>query len=230
MRRPALRPTALLVLALTLLPAAFFLVAPTRAGAQCIDEAIRDELNARRRYRGVQERAFQKALRHELSFMGGIYSADLVSSSYLLQGAYTFHVSEELGLEASFAYTRQDARLVRIIENERGATFLRTDVPAFVYAGHVLWTLAYGKMRWFGSAISRFEFYLAIGGGVTDNQSARGLTFSGGLGFKFFLAKWLDLRIDVRDHVLEQRVLGESVIVNNILATVGLSMFIPFGF
>jgi outer membrane beta-barrel protein len=227
MRRPAPRPTVLFVLALALLPAA---LATSEAGAQCIDEAIRDELNARRRYRGVQERAFQKALRHELSFMGGIYGADLVSSSYVLQGSYTFHVSEELGLEASFGYTRQDSRLVRIIENERGATFLRTDVPAFIYTGHVIWTLAYGKMRWFGSAISRFEFYLALGGGVTDNQSARGLTFSGGLGFKFFLAKWLDLRIDVRDHVLEQRVLGESVIVNNILATIGLSMFIPFGF
>src|SRR5690242_15860175 len=72
--------------------------------SQCIDEAIRDELNARRRYRGVRPRLFQKAGRHELSVMGGVYSADLLSSSYLLQAAYTFHATEELGLEASVAY------------------------------------------------------------------------------------------------------------------------------
>jgi outer membrane beta-barrel protein len=203
---------------------------PDTADAQCIDEAIRDELNARRRYRGVQERLFQKALRHELSFMGGLYSADLLSSSYLLQGAYTFHVTEELGLEASFAYSRADSEIVRIIENDRGITLLREEAPVYIYQAHLLWSIAYGKLRWFGSGITRFDFHIALGGGVTDNQSARGLTFSGGLGFKFYLTDWFALRIDVRDQVLQQEVLGESVIVNNLAATLGLSLFIPFGF
>ncbi|MEM9194897.1 MAG: outer membrane beta-barrel domain-containing protein [Myxococcota bacterium] len=206
------------------------LAAPEVAEAQCIDEAIRDELNARRRYRGVQERLFQKALRHELSFMGGVYSADLLSSDYLLQGAYTFHVSEELALEASFAYTRADSDIVRIIENDRGFELLREGAPVYIYQAHVLWSIAYGKLRWFGSGITRFDFYLSLGGGITDNQTARGLTFSGGLGFKFYLTDWFAFRIDVRDQVLQQEVLGESVIVNNIAATLGLSMFIPFGF
>jgi outer membrane beta-barrel protein len=205
-------------------------VAPSRAHAQCIDEAIRDELNARRRYRGVEERVFQKALRHELSFMGGYYAADLLSSSYLLQGAYTFHVTEDIALEASFAYTHADSRIVRIIEEDRGTTILRADAPVYIYTGHLLWTLAYGKMRWFGDGISRFDFYIALGGGVTDNQTARGLTFSGGFGMKFFLTRWMDFRVDVRDQVLQQDVLGQSVIVNNIAVTGGLSMFIPFGF
>src|SRR4051794_36779322 len=86
-------------------------VLPAVTHAQCIDEAIRDELNARRRYRGVRDRLFQKALRHEISVMGGWYAADLLSGSYLLQGAYTFHVTEDLGLEASFAYSRADSAL-----------------------------------------------------------------------------------------------------------------------
>src|SRR5262252_2214072 len=54
------------------------------AQSQCIDEAIRDELNARRRYRGVQSRLFQKAGRHELSGFGGLYAADMLSSSFLV--------------------------------------------------------------------------------------------------------------------------------------------------
>lgn len=200
------------------------------AEGDCVDPAIRDELNARRQYRGVQERVFQKALRHELSVYGGGYAADLTSSSYLVGGAYTFHLSEDLGLEASFGYTRSRSELVRIVEDRLGTTLVKEDTPVFLYTGHLLWTLAYGKLRWFHSHISRFDFYLALGGGITDNRAARGLTLSGGLGFKFFPTRWLAVRVDVRDQLLNQELLGESRIVNNVLVSAGLSLFIPFGF
>lgn len=202
----------------------------SRAIAQCTDKAIRDELNARRRYRGVEGRIFQKALRHELSAMGGLYGSDLLSASYLVQGAYTFHMTEELGLEVSVAYTRAESDLVRIVETDRGINLLKLDTRVLVYQAHMLWSIAYGKMRWFGSGISRFDLYLALGGGVTDNQSARGATFSGGLGLKFYLNSWLALRLDIRDQVFGQELLGESKIVNNLTSTLGLSIFIPFLF
>lgn len=198
---------------------------PTSA---CIDEAIRDELNARRRYRGVRERLFLKAGRFEVSAMGGIYAADLLSASYLLQGALTYHVTEDVGLEASFAYSRAESELVRIIENDRGITLIRLDQPVYIYQAHLLWTIAYGKMRWFGAEIGRFDFNLALGGGVTDNQTSRGLTGSFGIGVKFFFGEWFSIRIDIRDQILEQELLGESAIVNNLTATLGLSIFIPF--
>jgi outer membrane beta-barrel protein len=205
-------------------------VGPARAGAQCIDEAIRDELNARRQYRGVQERLFQKARRHEFSVLGGAYAADLMSSSYLVGGAYTFHFSEDLGLEASIGYTQSKSEVVKIIEDHLATDLVRERVPVWLYQGHLIWTLAYGKLRWFGSRISRFDFGLALGGGITDNQSARSLTFSGGLGLKFFPNEWFAVRIDLRDQVLTQELLGDARIVNNLMATLGLSVFIPFGF
>lgn len=195
----------------------------------CDDEAISDELNARRRYRGVQERVFQKALRHELTAFAGGYAADLTSSSYLVGGAYTFHLSEDLGLEAHFGYTRARAELVRIVEERFATDLIREDAPVFVYGGSLLWTLAYGKLRWFHARISHFDFYLSLGGGITDNRSARSLTFSGGFGLKFYPTSWLSVRLDVRDHVLNQELLGESRIVNNLLPTLGVSTFLPFG-
>lgn len=215
-------------LAVLLIPACATTSLPSRAEAQCIDETIRDELNARRRYRGVRERLFQKALRHEISVMGGLYAADLLSSSYLLQAAYTFHVTEDLGLEASFAYSRARSELVRIIENDRGISLIRLNAPVYIYQAHLLWTLAYGKVRWFGDGIGRFDFNLAIGGGLTDNQTSRGLMFSGGLGLKFFFGDWFAIRVDIRDQVFNQQLLGESRIVNNLTATLGFSVFLPF--
>jgi outer membrane beta-barrel protein len=196
--------------------------------SQCIDETIRDELNARRRYRGVQKRLFQKAGRHELSALGGLYAADMLSSSYLVGAAYTFHFSEDLGLEASFGYTRADSALVRIVQSDTNFTALRLNTPVYIYQGHLLWSIAYGKLRWFEGGISRFDLHLAFGGGVTDNQSAQGLTGSFGLGLKLFFGEWFALRIDVRDQLLNQELLGQSRIVNNLAATLGLSMFLPF--
>src|SRR5215831_8881367 len=76
------------------------------AKAQCVDEELKQELIGGRHYRGVQDRLFTKAFRHELSAMGGYYAADLYSSNWLAGGAYTFHCSEDLGLEASVQFTR----------------------------------------------------------------------------------------------------------------------------
>ena len=83
---------------------------------------------------------------------------------------------------------------------------------------------------WFSTrdGISRFDFNLAFGGGLTDNQTSRGLTFSGGLGIKLYFDTWFALRFDVRDQVLQQELLGDSTIVNNITVTLGMSVFIPF--
>src|ERR1700733_14987804 len=76
------------------------------ARAQCVDEELKQELVGGRHYRGVQERLFTKAFRHELSAMGGWYAGDLYSSSWVAGGAYTFHFSEDLALEASVEFTR----------------------------------------------------------------------------------------------------------------------------
>jgi outer membrane beta-barrel protein len=93
-----------------------------------------------------------------------------------------------------------------------------------------MWTLSYGKVRWMGGAIGRYDFYLSLGGGATVEPGDIGLTGSGGFGMKFFLAQWLALRLDVRDVVHEQKrvALGVEKIVNDITATGGFSVFIPF--
>src|SRR3982751_4743098 len=85
---------------------AVFVFAESPAHAQCVDEELKQELIGGRHYRGVQDRLFTKAFRHELSAMGGYYAADLYSSSWALGGAYTFHFSEDLALEASVQFTR----------------------------------------------------------------------------------------------------------------------------
>lgn len=202
----------------------------TSAHAQCVDEELKQELIGGRHYRGVQERLFVKALRHELSFMGGWYAADLYSSNYVLGGAYTFHFSEDLALEASFQYTQFHSDAASSFNARYPNITLQNgnDRPGLLYFGHIVWSFAYGKLRWLGSGISRFDFNLALGAGVTDDSTTVGITGSAGIGTKFYFGNWFALRFDVRDHILEQSLIGDQHLVNDVLVTLGMSVFIPW--
>jgi outer membrane beta-barrel protein len=206
------------------------LVAPD-ASAQCVDEELKQELIGGRHYRGVEERLFTKAFRHELSAMGGWYAADLYSSNWVAGGAYTFHFSEDLGLEASVEFTRFRSAVTDAYERRYPQIQVldRPNKPGTLYFGHLVWSFAYGKLRWMGGGISRFDFNLAFGAGVTDDSTSRGVTASAGIGTKFFLGRWFALRFDARDHVLREILVGDEHLVNDVIVTLGASVFIPFG-
>jgi outer membrane beta-barrel protein len=202
------------------------------ANAQCVDEALREQLVGQRAYRGVVPRLFRKALRHELSPMGGWYAADLSDGAPIYGGAYTFHFTEDLGLEAAYFRTRLHYGLLdSIVQRQQGIVGLTEspDADIQLFLGHLVWSLAYGKVRWLGGAIGRFDFYVSLGAGATDEPGSFGLTGSGGFGMKFFLNEWLALRLDARDHVRNQRApLGVDKVVNDISLMLGVSVFIPF--
>jgi outer membrane beta-barrel protein len=211
--------------------AALALAVPRLAHAQCVDEELKEELVGGRHYRGVEDRLFTKAFRHELSLLGGYYAADLYSSNWLVGGAYTFHFSEDLALEASFQFTRFRSDVTDSYERRYPQIQIEgsTNNPARLYFGHLVWTFAYGKLRWMGGGISRFDFNFALGAGVTDDSTAQGLTGSAGFGTKLFFGKWFSLRADVRDHVLREDLVGDQHIVNDLIFTLGASIFFPFG-
>ena len=208
-------------------------VAPSSAQAQCVDEALKQQLIGQRAYRGVVPRLFRKSLRHEISAMGGWFAGDISDGAPIYGGAYTFHFTEDLGLEASYTRTRQKFALLEAIdERQQGLVDIveSESNPIQFFLGHLVWSLAYGKVRWMGGGISRYDFYLSLGAGATVEPGDLGLTGSGGFGMKFYFNEWLALRLDVRDHVrAQQRVqLGVEKIVNDISAMGGLSVFLPF--
>ena len=201
------------------------------ARAQCVDDELKQELVGGRHYRGVEERLFTKAFRHELSIMGGYYAADLYSSNWLLGGAYTFHFSEDLALEASYQATEFHSAVTDSYERRypQIQVINSPNTNGNLYFGHLVWSFAYGKVRWFGDGISRFDFNVAFGAGVTDDQTSRGATASAGIGTKMYIGKWFAVRFDVRDHVLREVLVGDDHLANDVLVTLGASVFIPFG-
>ena len=63
-------PRSTVALGLCLSVTTVLMLAPRSAAAQCVDEELKEELVGGRHYRGVQDRLFTKAFRHELSAMG----------------------------------------------------------------------------------------------------------------------------------------------------------------
>ena len=207
------------------------LLASTRASAQCVDEELKRELVGKRAYRGVVPRKFKKALRHEISALGGWYAGDIADGAPIFGGAYTFHFTEDLGLEASYFHTRRSFTFVDAVANAReGLVDIGNGSSAVnMYLGHLVWTLAYGKVRWLGGSIGRFDFFVALGAGAVDEAGSRGVAGTGGFGMKFFFNDWLGMRLDVRDQVRSVRgPLGVERIVNDVTVVGGLSVFIPF--
>jgi len=211
--------------------AAPLLLSAAPAGAQCVDEELKKELIGKRAYRGVVPRVFKKALRHELSPLGGWHAGDLADGAPIYGGAYTFHFSEELGLEASYLRTRRSFGFVdAVAERQEGLVDIgNTASDVNMFMGHLVWSMAYGKVRWFGGPIGRFDFYLSVGAGAVDEAGSSGVAGSAGFGMKLFFTEWLAIRFDVRDQIRNvEGPLGVERTVNDITALGGLSLFIPF--
>jgi len=225
---PSVRFSLLLAAAVAVVGAS--LAVPARA--QCVDEELKEQLVGRRAYRGVVPRLFKKAMRHELSAIGGWYAADLSDGAPTYGGAYTFHFTEDLGLEASYLRTNRSYGFLEAV-NDRQQNLTQitrnTSAPVQLFMGNLVWSLAYGKVRWFGGPIGRFDFYLSLGAGAADQDGSSSVAGSGGIGMKFHLAQWMVLRFDIRDHVYSQRApLGVEEVVNDVTTTGGLSLMLPF--
>lgn len=191
----------------------------------CIDENVKADLFAKRKQRTVRERLFQQTNRHELTVRGGYYLSDLFDGTWTAGAAYTYHMTEDLGVEASGAYTR--------LASSGGPELERTFAvlagkprSQWYFDADLVWVPAHAKMR-LGGSITHFDLFLAAGGGLVDSALSEDLAGNGGFGFKFFLGHAWAIRFDVRDHVFRQQLLSEVLWVNDLTTTVGVSLFLP---
>jgi outer membrane beta-barrel protein len=227
--------------------------APPRPGADaCIDEDVKADLFAKRKQRTSRDRLFQQTNRHELTLIGGYYSSDLFDGVYYthlrdvpyvartpyvgeylaavpLLGtwgfAYAYHMTEDLGVEATAAFTRLSSSGGPELER----TFAVLDqrpLHQFMFDAALIWSFAHAKMR-FGGSITHFDFYAAAGAGVVDSVISSHTAGNAGFGVKFFLGRAFAFRIDIRDRIFQQQLLSQTMIVNDISSTMGFSIYLP---
>lgn len=193
----------------------------------CLDQSIADELGDRIRPRGVQRREFLKNRKLEVVARGGLLAADLLSSSYTYGGALAFFFTEDLGVELSF-----DASPVALDLDEPVAGFFGDDrfEPGMGYLAlaSLLWSPIHAKLK-IGNDILHSDILLVAGAGRLFHDSVQGVTFDAGIIVELYSSRWLTFRFDVRDVVAVQEAVAETRLTNNIIATMGLALWIPTG-
>src|SRR5262245_28874813 len=198
--------------------------ATLRAEEPCLESA--EALGAAGARKGVQKRDFLKRLRGEVSAWGGFYASDLLSSSYSYGGAIAFWPSEDFGVEASLVVTPFSLGVEKpLTEFFSGRVF--NESLAVLVVGSFLWSPIHFKLRASEKAIAHGDFFLALGAGNTFHDTAQGLTFDVGFGFKIYAGRWFAVRFDLRDYLLIQEAVAVQRVTNNIIGTLGVSLFIP---
>jgi outer membrane beta-barrel protein len=211
-------------------PAAEETPPPANEGQQadaCVDENVKADLFAKRRMRTTRDRLFQQTNRHELTVQGGYYVSDLFDGTWTAGGAYTYHMTEDLAVEASGSYTR--------ISSSGGPELERTFLVLMGkprrqlgFDANLVWVPAHAKMR-LGGGISHLDLYVTAGGGVVDSVLSSDLAANAGLGMKFFIGRAYAIRVDVRDHFFREQLLAEKEFVNDLTTTLGFSLYLPMG-
>lgn len=192
----------------------------------CVDQDIKADLDAKRRRRFVKTRLFQKTNRHEISLRGGYYVSDIFDGAPVVGGAYSYHLTEDFAIEASGAWTRINAaggpELERTFEilGDRNRT-------SILFATNLVYTPIYAKFQ-SGASTVRFDVLLTAGAGVVDSELSSGVAANAGIGFVMFTGNAFAFRLDFRDYIHRQQLLGHKVWVNDLAATFGVSVFLPF--
>jgi outer membrane beta-barrel protein len=217
------------VAAARLLAALAVLGLAAAARAECVDQELAEKAAYKRKRRERVPRDFVKAQRHELSLVGGYFVSDLYEATYVLGGAYTYHMTEDTAVEGSFLWTHANAQIVRAVEDGRAVTMKDLYAPTMFFGSTLIWYPFHGKLQ-FGGDVIHFDVHLDAGVGAVDSPTSRGVTGIGGLGFKFFGGPALAVRIDVRDLVYQQELLDQKYLVNDLTVLAGLSLFLPLGF
>jgi outer membrane beta-barrel protein len=177
------------------------------------------------RRKGVQRRDFLKRHRFEIAAVGGFYASDVLSSTYAYGGALAFYPSEDFGLE--LLVTRSPIHF-RLEEPFTAFDLEHHFQPGIAWQGifSMLWSPIHAKFKFTDATIIHGDIFAVAGAGRTFHESVLGLTWEAGVGLKLYLTRFVTFRLDLRDFLLPQEVLGIGRITNNVTILGGFSLWL----
>jgi len=177
------------------------------------------------RRKGVQRRDFLKKHRFELSGLGGFYASDALSSTYSYGGALAFYPSEDFGVELLVTRSPMQFRLEEAFTAFDQQTHFAESV-AWQGIFSLLWSPIHAKFKFSDTTIIHGDLFAVAGAGRTADPTVMGLTWEAGAGAKLYFNKYFSFRLDLRDFLLPQEVLGRGRITNNVTVLAGLSLWL----
>lgn len=168
-------------------------------------------------YRVVQKRVIDREFRHELMVAtGAVTGGDSYYATKNVGLRYEFHFSprwsvgirhdqnfNELTNEGRRVFDQAEA-LIRAGRTD--FKYPDLDFPVNTQLATISFYPLYGKMSWFESTVSYFDFYFIAGGGRSQLKSGSTQVVTAGGGVGMWWNQWLTTRIELRYQGYEDKI------------------------
>ncbi len=193
----------------------------------CLDQTIAEQVGEQLRPRGVQKKDFLKRRKLNLVMHGGLHGGDLTSSSWIAGGSLGFFFTEDFGIAAEFNVTPLELDLDSPINKFFGDDRFE---PGLAYVGlaKVMWSPIHAKLR-LGGGIVHADFMVYAGAGRMFHDAVQGIAYDAGAALDMFVTKAMTIRLSLQDLMAVQEIAAETHFTNNLIATLGLALWIPTG-
>jgi outer membrane beta-barrel protein len=159
----------------------------------------------------------------EIGLFGGTYSAQNFGTSGVYGVRLGYDITEDFFVEATYGRTKVSDKAFRQILP--GGIFTAEQEKLKYYDLSVGYNFLPGEV-FIGRNWAKASTMYVIGGvGNTSFDSQRMQTWNFGVGAKLFLADWVALRADVRDHIFTLDLLGKRSATQNPELTLGMAFF-----
>lgn len=160
----------------------------------------------------------------EVGLYAGLLAVDNFNTPPLFGARAAWHVSEDIFFEIAMAQAKTGETS---FEKLGGGVQLLTDDERLLryYSFSVGYTILPGEAFAGRNRAYTNGLYLVGGAGSTDFAGDSHFTLNVGAGYRLLLTDWLNLRMEMRNHLFEVDIFGGDEVTNNLEWTFGLGGF-----
>jgi outer membrane beta-barrel protein len=159
----------------------------------------------------------------EVGLFSGTYATQNFGSSWVYGARIGYHITEDFFVEGAYAQTKVSDELFRQILP--GGVFAADSEKLAYYNLSIGYNLFPGEIFLGGRRARPSQFYVIAGMGSTKFDQQRKPTFNAGFGYRVYLADWVALQLDLRDHIFSLDLLGKRQSTQNVELTGGLTVY-----
>lgn len=201
---------------------------PSRVLAQAPGDAALEQQQPQVVEPAVKRRDVERAQIDTENFEAGAFvgtiSIEDFGSSVVYGGRLAYHFTEDVFAEATVGTSKAGKTSY---EDLSGAAELLTDSEReFTYYDVAIgWNALPGEVFFGGRRAMPSAIYFTLGAGSTRFAGDDHFTVAIGSGLRLLVNDWVALHLDVRDHMFDSDLLGESKLTQNLQVGVGVTAF-----
>jgi len=159
----------------------------------------------------------------EIGLFTGTFATQNFGSSWVYGGRIGYHITEDFFVQGAYGQTKVSDELFRQILP--GGILVAGTEKLSYYNFSIGYNLFPGEIFVGGSRARPSQFYVVAGVGSTKFADQRKPTFNAGFGYRVYLADWVALQLDLRDHIFSLDLLGKRENTQNVELTGGLTFY-----